>query len=468
MSAERNKIFICYAHEDNTRDPADPSRREWVKSLLPDLDGYKNTFSYFLDNFIETGADWDQKIKENLRDMKGAIVLVSRHLYASGYIRSVEISHILYRKKRDGDGFLFIPLNVDGCAQIKNIQLIPRSIDGRELPSAAIAGSQLKPPMDSPLNSVNDPVEIGRIFSGIASEIFTFFTGPKAPSPLTSPAGVKKSTDARRYVPPSDGIYGRKCAITEAIRLSIVSILETSPDAAELLAKAFPDSGPGNDGLAAELMDLEKHEATDTLGTITRLARDNGDVFYALYDLAMHLTLAFVNPDFAQKLVNTIGLKIEVLPAVEIGALTPVLIQIIEALIEGREPRFAIHSDDSIHGLGEIALSRASLTGQDRKKELIQQLAVDLGVPGSGQEYVVERIEAALKKFRNDPKREGRYVVADSVELKNILELKNLPIFIRIKNSPEEVSSVNEFDIETYVQEFINLRNSRIPPAPAN
>jgi hypothetical protein len=467
MSAERNKIFICYAHEDNTEDPQGAARRRWVDLLLTDLRGYSDTYSYFLDDFIGAGADWDQKIKENLAYMKGAVVLVSRHFYDSNYIRRVEIPHILYRKRHEGDGFLFIPLNVDACPHITDVRLALTSLDGSVLPPTTMAGFQLKPPMDRPLNKC-ELTEIINIFGGIASEIFTFFTGPKAPSPLTSPAGVKKSTDAGRYVPPSDGIYGRKCAITEAIRLSIVSILETSPDAAELLAKAFPDSGPGNDGLAAELMDLEKHEATDTLGTITRLARDNGDVFYALYDLAMHLTLAFVNPDFAQKLVNTIGLKIEVLPAVEIGALTPVLIQIIEALIEGREPRFAIHSDDSIHGLGEIALSRASLTGQDRKKELIQQLAVDLGVPGSGQEYVVERIEAALKKFRNDPKREGRYVVADSVELKNILELKNLPIFIRIKNSPEEVSSVNEFDIETYVQEFINLRNSRIPPAPAN
>ncbi|MGI9286805.1 MAG: protein kinase domain-containing protein [Pseudomonadales bacterium] len=78
-------IFISYSHQD----------KELLDELRNFLKPLEKRLSFWSDQDISAGADWDSKIQQEIKNARIALLLVSPDFLASDYIVSKELSHLV-------------------------------------------------------------------------------------------------------------------------------------------------------------------------------------------------------------------------------------------------------------------------------------------------------------------------------------------------------------------------------------
>jgi hypothetical protein len=101
----RHKLFISYSHED----------KRWLKRVrqqLAVLEG-QGLIDAFEDTQIGAGADWCQRLDQEMAEAKIALLLISASFLGSSFILKEEIPRLMERHK--SDGMELYPLLVRDC-----------------------------------------------------------------------------------------------------------------------------------------------------------------------------------------------------------------------------------------------------------------------------------------------------------------------------------------------------------------
>jgi hypothetical protein len=106
MSAERNKVFISYSHQD----------REWVERLHRFLSIIlaDSELTVWSDAKIMPGEEWTTSVKTAIETAIIAILLVSPSYLASHFIREVELPYLLELAGQNEINIL--PVIVESCS----------------------------------------------------------------------------------------------------------------------------------------------------------------------------------------------------------------------------------------------------------------------------------------------------------------------------------------------------------------
>jgi len=88
------KIFVCYSHKD----------RYWLECLRVHLAPieHEGVIDLWNDTNIAPGTFWKQQIQEAIETSQAAIILVSAHLLASGFITEYELPRLLEEEATRG------------------------------------------------------------------------------------------------------------------------------------------------------------------------------------------------------------------------------------------------------------------------------------------------------------------------------------------------------------------------------
>jgi hypothetical protein len=89
----KKHVFISYSHDNIA------FRQELQKFLVNIERG--NLIEIWQDGMIETGDDWDEKIKENLKNADICILLVSQNFIASNYVHEIEFKKIMEKRVKE-------------------------------------------------------------------------------------------------------------------------------------------------------------------------------------------------------------------------------------------------------------------------------------------------------------------------------------------------------------------------------
>jgi hypothetical protein len=106
MSAERNKVFISYSHQD----------REWVERLHRFLSIIlaDSELTVWSDAKIMPGEEWTTSVKTAIETAIIAILLISPSYLASHFIREVELPYLLELAGQNEINIL--PVIVESCS----------------------------------------------------------------------------------------------------------------------------------------------------------------------------------------------------------------------------------------------------------------------------------------------------------------------------------------------------------------
>ena len=115
------KIFVSYSHLD-AKYLKDSSLLGYLKGL--ERDGAR----FWWDKSINAGDNWDEAIRDEIRQANIALVLVSQMFLNSKYVRSVEVNNFLQRHR--DNGLIIFPVILSPCnwnrhAWLKSRQFIP-------------------------------------------------------------------------------------------------------------------------------------------------------------------------------------------------------------------------------------------------------------------------------------------------------------------------------------------------------
>ena len=104
-NGERNKVFICYSHEDI----------KYLHRLKTHLDslGKKSSVEYWDDTKLRAGTYWQREIEYALQTAKVAIILVSPDLLASEFVLKNELPPLL--KAAESEGTIILPVILCPC-----------------------------------------------------------------------------------------------------------------------------------------------------------------------------------------------------------------------------------------------------------------------------------------------------------------------------------------------------------------
>jgi hypothetical protein len=98
------KVFISYSHKDE----------EHLKILLEHLKVLQSEgISFWWDDAIVTGDDWNEKIKEEIEESHIALLLISQSFLDSEYIANQEVANFL--EQHQGDRFVIFPVILSEC-----------------------------------------------------------------------------------------------------------------------------------------------------------------------------------------------------------------------------------------------------------------------------------------------------------------------------------------------------------------
>ena len=103
LQVKKNRVFISYSRDDV----------RWAELIVSALkpmmrDG---VLEFWWDAEIKPGKRWDGTIKQALAESKAALLLVSRHFWASDYIAQDEYPAILKAEERGELGVLWLPVS---------------------------------------------------------------------------------------------------------------------------------------------------------------------------------------------------------------------------------------------------------------------------------------------------------------------------------------------------------------------
>jgi hypothetical protein len=111
----RNKIFICYAHDD------DPKYLEMIQQNLKVMKLEGLPIELWSDKHIRPGQIFLEEIKKAIESAKIAILLVSTNFLASDFIQNQELPMILKGAKEEGAHI--IPVIIERCRYDKSKDL---------------------------------------------------------------------------------------------------------------------------------------------------------------------------------------------------------------------------------------------------------------------------------------------------------------------------------------------------------
>lgn len=114
------RVFVCYAHED------EHLLKELVASLGVAKWGSKAVLDLWYDEAIEPGAEWRREIETRLATSDIFVVLLSKWLLYSDFVREVEFPRIQDRWARDECSVVIVPttqLTLDETP-FSNIQMV--------------------------------------------------------------------------------------------------------------------------------------------------------------------------------------------------------------------------------------------------------------------------------------------------------------------------------------------------------
>lgn len=98
---QKSNIFICYSHKEE----------KYKKEIVSYLNAMQFTglsFSYWVDDKLESGDDFFTIINENLKKANIAIFIVSRSFMASEFIQKTELPTLLEGASANGTRFLIV------------------------------------------------------------------------------------------------------------------------------------------------------------------------------------------------------------------------------------------------------------------------------------------------------------------------------------------------------------------------
>jgi hypothetical protein len=120
----KKELFICYSHQDIA---LKNELKLYLQTLLS-----KGIISIWDDEKIQTGDEWDKKIKEGLDRADISVLLISQQLIASTYVNEVEIRIILEKKLKEN--CKLVPVLVRPCdwmnweVFLKDVQFLPLNV----------------------------------------------------------------------------------------------------------------------------------------------------------------------------------------------------------------------------------------------------------------------------------------------------------------------------------------------------
>jgi hypothetical protein len=419
----------------------------------------KKEFTVFHARKIPAGDDWDEEIIHNLTHVKAAVVFLSNNFFGSDYICEKEAPVLLYRNK--SDNLKIIPVNIDNCSEIKN-QKIPllsiADINNKKTDSntkRAFSEIQFVHNTSSALNYIDD-TEVNKIMLKIKDEIALFFQQNGITSKLSN---LQKSNNG--YIPPHTGIYEEMCPICDAVKKSILSVLESdNQTAAAIKEKIKRKNGIMFSDLPSLVETLTSHKDTyDIILALKNIAlidnkKKNVKYFQTIYDIVLHIVLILIYPEFSKTLIDEVGLDKDKFNKQHFNIETELMMQILIALLEGRKPGLYIEKDQ-IRGIGHLPLTPDVITCEDHQENTYIRLAIELGM--STEKINKKEIEAELRKYRRDVNRFGFYLVGDKkdVAIADKIQIKNLPIFIHDEQGKSEISYIDEYDIQSLLKDFL-------------
>ena len=156
-------IFICYSHQDS----------EWFERVSQ----YLKTFEIlgkaepWSDRKLKIGEEWDQTIKDNLKQANAAVLLISQAFLTSQYIRNVEVPAILAKREIDPH-FVILPIVLELCLLEKTTFKYPDAQKGPKEISLSVFQTANSP--SQPLDSLPKH-EQNQIFVSVAERLFEIF-----------------------------------------------------------------------------------------------------------------------------------------------------------------------------------------------------------------------------------------------------------------------------------------------------
>jgi hypothetical protein len=98
----RESLFISHSSEDDELCAKFKRALNIGGNLAP---------MYWSDGELAPGDDWETKIETKLRDVKGALLLVTRHFLQSDYIQNRELPKILRRVDKGTIALWWVPID---------------------------------------------------------------------------------------------------------------------------------------------------------------------------------------------------------------------------------------------------------------------------------------------------------------------------------------------------------------------
>jgi TIR domain len=173
-------VFISYAHKDDN--DKDVSKR-YLHRLRRQLTSLvrQSRVAVCSDKDIEIGDRWHERLLEDMRNAKAAVLLVGPEFFHSDFIRNVEVPLLL--EKADVDGLIILPVILSGCLFEENSFKYPHAENGPNEKSLSLF--QTANPPERPLNSMVEH-EQEEVFVSVARRVYRIVE-PLPPVPTTIP-----------------------------------------------------------------------------------------------------------------------------------------------------------------------------------------------------------------------------------------------------------------------------------------
>ena len=187
-------IFICYSHQDS----------QWFERVSQ----YLKTFEIlgiaepWSDRKLKIGEEWDQTIKDNLKQANAAVLLISQAFLTSQYIRNVEVPAILAKREIDPH-FVILPIVLELCLLEKTTFKYPDAQKGPKEISLSVFQTANSP--SQPLDGLPKH-EQNQIFVSVAERLFEIFKSDnereknRAPLLVVEPATSQLTEIQRRHL----------------------------------------------------------------------------------------------------------------------------------------------------------------------------------------------------------------------------------------------------------------------------